>query len=209
MFLHTSNVFATKLFHTWTQPIPNTPPQAFAWLSPPHPWSPRSGIIQQWAHKQINPSVPVASCTSLLLHSSTSHANYACLYVLLNCKLFSSVIFLFDSSAPCTWSRALGDNGTGIFTVYWGQTEKAGQPWQQITIKAMKFSNEIKQSYIIKNNHTKSLHDFGETRKKKKPPRWSCLTQKRALRHHAKQSTKTEYPPLPANMTTASSLPRT
>lgn len=37
------------------------------------------GIIQQWAHEQINPSVPVATCTSLLLHSSISHANYACL----------------------------------------------------------------------------------------------------------------------------------
>lgn len=178
MFLHMSNVFVTKLFHTWTRPIPNTSPQAFAWLSPPHPWSPRPGIIQWCAHKQINPSVPAATCTCLYYYTFPCTVPILLVYLFYSTSNFRSIIFLFDASAPCTWRRDLGGNRTGILNIYWGPTEKAEQPWQQTTIKAMEFPNEIKQPYIIKNNHTKPLHDFGEQEKTNRPSNHVWHTQK-------------------------------
>ena len=69
------------------------------------------------------------------------------------------------------------------------------------------FPTEIKQlSYNIKNNHTTSLHDYGETRKTQNLSVIMSDTETRhyTTTHKNKQNTETDYPPLPAKMTIAS-----
>lgn len=69
----------------------------------------------------------------------------------------------------------------------------------------MTLPTEIKQlSYNIKKNHTRSLHDYGETRKTQN---LSVIMSDTETRHYTttqKQNTETDYPPLPAKMTIAS-----